>query len=153
MTTYQEEPWLRVSPELPRHFVASWREVEAQDMGGLVMDPDWAGYDALAAQGVLQLVTARKAGVLLGYHMSLLVPHLHYAGVLAAQTDTFYVRPGWRKGWLAYRLMQAVERAWQAKGVQLAFTMSKHGRRQEPFFLRLGWVPIEQMYVKRLGKE
>jgi len=153
MTTYQEEPWAQLSPALPRHLVASWREVEAADMGGLMLDPDWAGYDALDAQGVLQLMTARQAEELLGYHLSLLVPHLHYAGVLAAQTDTFYVRPGWRKGWVAYRLMQAVERAWQAKGVQIAFTMSKDGRGQERFFQRLGWRPIEQMYVKRVGKE
>lgn len=153
MTTYQEEPWALVCHELLPYFTASWLEVEASEVPELTLNPDFARYDALAAQGALQLITAREDQRLLGYHLSVVYHHLHYQGVLAAHTDTFYLLPAQRKGWTAYRLLQAVEAAWRRRGVQVAIVMGKQERPMNGFFQRLGWQASEQTYVKRLKED
>jgi hypothetical protein len=148
--TYQEEAWSAVLPELEACWKAHWQEV-AQDQDKMPLDVDYASYGALEQMGALHVVTARVDGDLAGYFISFIRPHLHYASTLCAYVDVYYVKPGYRVGYLALRLFRAAEAFLQARGVQKVFAGTKVYKDMGALFRRLDWVETETVYTKWIG--
>jgi L-amino acid N-acyltransferase YncA len=59
--------------------------------GVIKLDLDLEQFKLLEDSGVLKVVTARKDGVLIGYIVWLLFPHLHFKGVLHAIADLYHI--------------------------------------------------------------
>jgi hypothetical protein len=122
------------------------------DHDAVPLDPDFNAYAALDHVGQLQVITVRSDGDLVGYHTSIVRPHLHYKGTLHAQVDLYYLHPEFRRGINGLRLFEAAERAWRERGVIKAMTGTKlhdHlnvGR----IFERQGWRATEHSYTKVL---
>jgi N-acetylglutamate synthase-like GNAT family acetyltransferase len=149
-TVYQVEPWASFKVEARELFVRHWREV-ALNHAQVPLDVDYERYDEMAARGAVHVVTARRDGLLIGYHVAFIAGHMHYRSTLHAVTDVYWIAPECRHGVTAIRLFQAVERELAKRGVKKLFTATKLHLDQGPLFERLGYKPVERMYSKLLG--
>ena len=99
----------------------------------------------------MQVVSVRKDGELIGYHMGLIVTHPHYkdAGLMST-TDMFYILPEHRKGGVGAKLIMAVEAAMRERGVVKAFISTKLHQNHTDLFEALGWEPTDTVFSKIL---
>lgn len=146
-TIYQTEPWATFKAEARELFVRHWKEV-ALNHADVPLDIDHARYDALAAAGGLHVLTARRGGLLIGYQVTIVSPHLHYRSTLHGITDVYWIAPECRHGVTAIRLFQAAERELKKLGVRKLFTATKLHLDQGSLFERLGYKPVERLYAK-----
>ena len=147
MTVYAVEPWAAFKAEAAEMFVRHWQEI-ALNHADVPLDIDHAKYDSLAAAGALHVLTARREGRLIGYHVAIVSGHLHYASTLHGITDVYYVAPEFRHGVTGMRMFQAVEREMKAIGVKKLFTATKLHLDQGTLFEHLGYKPVERLYAK-----
>lgn len=146
-TVYQAEPWSTFKVEARELFERHWREI-ALNHAEVPLDIDYARYDSLARAGGLHVLTVRRAGALIGYHVAIVSPHLHYQSTLHGITDVYWIAPECRHGLTAVRLFQAVERELKKRGVRKLFTATKLHLDQGPLFEFLGFKPVERLYAK-----
>lgn len=147
MTAYAVERWRHLRAEMLPMLVRHWREI-ALNHADVPLDIDEARYAQLDESGHLHILTARREGVLIGYHVAIVSVHLHYASTLHGITDVYYIAPEARHGVTGMRLFQAVEREMKALGVRKLFTATKLHLDQGPLFERLGYKPVERLYAK-----
>lgn len=147
MTTYAVERWRDLRAEMMPLLVRHWHEV-ALNHKDVPLDIDEARYRNLDESGALHIVTARRGGELIGYHVAIVSTHLHYASTLHGITDVYWIRPECRHGVTAMRLFQAVERELKAIGVRKLFTATKLHIDQGSLFDRLGYRAVERLYAK-----
>lgn len=147
MTVYAVERWRDLRPEMLPMLVRHWREI-ALNHADVPLDIDEARYAQLDESGHLHIVTARREGALIGYHVAIVSAHLHYASTLHGITDVYFIAPEARHGVTGMRLFQAVEREMKALGVRKLFTATKLHLDQGPLFERLGYRPVERLYAK-----
>lgn len=147
MTEYAVEQWKEVKGEMPALWDRHWKEV-ALNHAEVPLDVDHERYDALADAGVLHVVTARRDGVLIGYHIAIISTHLHYKSTKHGITDVYYIAPEYRHGIAAVRLFQRVEKELKAAGVRKLFTGVKLHIDNGPLFEHLGYKPVERLYSK-----
>lgn len=81
-------------------------------------DPDVDLYRMMEKYGVLQIVTAREDGELLGYCIVMVARAPQRKNVIEAQGDMYYIAPHARKGWVGVRLLRHSIELLQAKGVK-----------------------------------
>jgi Acetyltransferase (GNAT) family len=146
-TVYQTEPWATFKVEARELFERHWREI-ALNHAEVPLDIDHARYDAMAAAGGLHVLTVRRAGKLIGYHIAIVSGHLHYASTLHGITDVYWIAPECRHGVTAVRMFQAVERELKRRGVRKLFTATKLHLDQGALFEHLGYRPVERLYAK-----
>ena len=127
-----------------------WEEV-ANNKDKIPLDVHFEAYELMAQTGELHIVTARHKGVLVGYHWSIIRPHLHYYSTLHAFTDICFLLPEYRTGMNGVLLMKAFEDTTKVKGVKKLFTGSKVKFDKSPIFERLDWVRSEVVYTKWIG--
>ena len=147
MTTYAVERWRDLRGEMLPLLVRHWKEV-ALNHADVPLDIDEARYKSLDESGSLHIVTARRDGILIGYHVAIVSTHLHYASTLHGITDVYWIAPESRHGVTAMRLFQTVERELRALGVRKLFTATKLHLDQGALFDRLGYKPVERLYAK-----
>lgn len=138
-----------------------WREV-ARDQDEVPYDPDVPQYLLLDSIGALQVLVARCNGKMVGYHLSIIRPHLHYKSTLHAFTDIYYVNPEYRRGTGAgINLFLEAVRLWAKRGVRKAYTgtkifgVSALGKSLDISLLlkRQGWQLGEHMFTLLIGDE
>ena len=149
MVTFALEKMQDVQREMEELLPLHWQEI-AGDQEIIKLDPDWPSYFAMENTGVVHAMFARSAGIMVGYHISFLRPHLHYRSSFSAITDVYFVHPDFRKGRTGIELFKAVEKSWKARGVQKAFTGCKTYHDLTGIFERMGWVFREKLFVKVL---
>lgn len=103
--TYQVENYLEALPEIKEHYQAHWEEM-AMYKDKIPLDMDYSKYEFLAKQELLHLLTVRADGELIGYHISVVSPHLHYKSTLHAMCDIYRLRPDMRKGMTGVRMFK-----------------------------------------------
>jgi hypothetical protein len=148
--SFRWERFAFVAHETPPLFEQHWREV-ALNKDAIRLDPDWDRYFQLDAAGVLQILTVRVEGKLVGYHFVFIYPHLHYFSTSSAETDMFYLTPEYRQGLTGYNLLRFVRDGLKQHGVKQHSIRTKlHIQSFEPLLRRLGYRPIETVYCKLL---
>ncbi len=150
MITYQVENWSDVQKEMAPLWVKHWEEV-ALNRDKMPLAPDFDRYDFMEQKGFLHIVVARKAGEIVGYHFTIVGPHLHYVTTLCGQTDIYYIAPEHRTGRTPLRLFQHVEKTLKDRGVKKLFTGTKLSLDAGPLFQFMGWSPTETLYTKYIG--
>lgn len=150
MVTYAVEDWFAVRPEMEPLWFKHWEEV-AVNRDTIKLDPDFDSYDTMARNGMLHIVVARKEGVVIGYHFSIVKAHLHYKTSLSGLTDIYYIAPEHRSGRTPLRMFQHVEKTLKARGVQKLFTGTKLSLDAGPLFEFMGWTETERLYIKMIG--
>lgn len=150
MVTYAVEDWFAVRDQMAPLWPQHWEEV-AVNRDLIPLDPDLACYDLMANAGMLHIVVARKEGEVIGYHFTIVKPHLHYRQSLSAFTDIYFLAPQYRTGRTPLRLFEFVEKTLKARGVQKMFTGTKLSLDAGPLFEKMGWTETERLYIKVLG--
>lgn len=146
-TVYAVERWRDLRLEMLPLLVRHWREV-ALNHADVPLDIDEDKYKQLDEAGGLHIVTVRRDGLLIGYHVAIVSTHLHYASTLHGITDVYWIAPECRHGVTAMRMFQAVERELKKLGVRKLFTATKLHLDQGSLFERLGYKPVERVYAK-----
>ncbi len=120
------------------------------------LDPDWDRYLQYDVANILQVLTVRDRGVLVGYVFMLVHPHLHYASTVWAQSDIFWLDPAYRFGWTAMKMFKEVVAGMRKLGVKVVMINAKlHFEADRgtigKLFERLGFKPTETIYSLHLG--
>lgn len=147
MITYQVEDYNNCCAEIDHHLENHWHEV-ALDHTSVPLCKDEREYQRLADCGQLHILTVRKDGALVGYHASIIRPHLHYATTLHAFVDVYYVSPECRQGRVGVQLFIEAEKSLKSRGVKKIFSGTKTHKHMGAIFERLGWRETETLYSK-----
>ena len=129
MITYQREEWQDCLAEMEQLWPLHWEEVAA-DKDVIPLEPNYEMYDWIDQNGQLHVVTVRCDGKLIGYHTSIVRPHLHYKSSLSAFTDMYFIHPDYRsaKGGRARRLCEFSKQAADSLGIPLIIGVLSNNR-------------------------
>ena len=128
-------------------YLEHWEEV-ALNKDAIPLKMDYGRYNKLDDAGALHVVTARNDGELIGYHMSMVWTHMHYADSLTAFTDIFFLRKEYRKGTGAgIKLFKFMINSLRERGVQRIYMGTKLSLDIGPILERLGFKAIERIYT------
>jgi len=112
------------------------------------LNADMASYEEAEENHNLHIVTCRIDGVLVGYHLSFIRPHLHYKDSLTAYTDLFFIHPSYRRGRIGVNLFKYAEKTLWQRGVQRIYMPTKLKLDVGALFEHLGFDAIERVYTK-----
>ncbi len=150
MITYQVERFADTYQEALPLLRAHWQEV-AVNQDTVPFDPDVQGYLNYEAAGAMHIVTVRENGALVGYHVSLVKPHLHYNSTLVAFTDIYYLAPAQRiRPRAALRLFQETERTLKKRGVRLITSTTKICHDHSRLLSFVGYEETDRVFMKVL---
>ena len=147
MIEFEIAPYSVLREEIKPLIIDHWQEI-ALDKETVKLDPDWDEYDRLAEAGQLHLLTARENGVLVGYYVGIVKPHLHYKNSLMAFNDVLYIKPTHRQGMTGVRLFKEIERTLKERGVEKMFMNTKEHHNFGVILERLGYRKTETIYTK-----
>jgi len=149
MLVAQAEPYTKVLPELQEIYPDHWRELAAAP--DIPLDPNYEAYRTLDTAGCVLVVTLRDDKRLAGYFIGFLFPELHYLSCYACTGDIFYIRPEYRlRGWGGVKLFRQVEAELRKRKVQRWHVTSKLAHDCSPLLRRMGFIPVEMHFSKRL---
>jgi len=147
---YQTETFDAVITEIQPLLQKHWEDV-ALNQDKVKLNPNWRAYQFLEREGALHITTARNKGRLVGYVIYLLSNWLHYKEEVLADGDIFWLDPDYRKGMTGVRLLKEAEQSLIARGVTAISNKVKLHKDVGRVFERLGYTPIERVYMKRVG--
>lgn len=147
---FQVEKWSDCKAEMALLWPLHWEEV-ANDKDKIKLDVWYEAYDEMEKSGQLHIVTARDEEKIVGYHWSVVRPHLHYKSSLTAYTDIYFLHPSYRRGMNGIKLFKFVEKSLKERGVEKMYTASKIKLDKSSIFEFLGWHEAETVYTKYIG--
>lgn len=127
-----------------------WEEI-ALDRAKVPLNPDIDTFRLLEEAGLLLIVTARDGGKMVGYHVSIVRPHLHYKQSLTAYADMYFIHPDYRQGMTGVRLFKFLEQELRERGVDRIYQGTKVHKDMGRLFERLGYKETERLFVKWIG--
>lgn len=127
-----------------------WEEI-ALDRQKVPLNPDIDTFRTLEDAGLLLIVTARDEGKLIGYHVTIVRPHLHYKHSLTGYADMYFMHPHYRQGMTGVRLFKFVEQVLRDMGVDRIYQGTKLHKDMGRLFERLGYKETERLFVKWIG--
>lgn len=139
------EAYLPAVEELRVLHAELWAE-KARDHDAIPLDMNYQAYEDFAVLGALHLVTARHDGKLVGYHLSVIHPHLHYKTILTCYTDLFYLRKDFRTGLTGYKMLKFFRDSVKERGAKLVYMGHSLTTDLGAVLGRLGFEPIECAY-------
>jgi hypothetical protein len=148
MITYQLEKFVDVYPEVLGLLALHWEEV-ALNKDIIKLEPDVEMYKQHERDGALHLLTVRENGVIIGYHCSIVKPHLHYASSLTAFVDVYFVDPKKRDmPRVAMRMFKEAEKTLAQRGVQRISASTKIHLDKSSLLVHLGFSEAERVFIK-----
>ncbi len=117
------------------------------------LNPDVDTYLKLEAAGVLHIITARNDAKLIGYVSMIVKEHIHYRDVLMATDDIHFLHKDYRHGFAGIRMLRFAEQEMRKLGVKVMALRAKVASNHGLLFQRLGFEPMDVVYLKRLDQE
>lgn len=127
-----------------------WEEI-ALDKAKVPLNPDLDTFRLLEEAGLLLIVTARDGEKMVGYHVTIVRPHLHYKHSLTAYADMYFIHPDYRQGMTGVRLFKYLEGVLRERGVDRIYQGTKTHKDMGRLFERLGYKETERLFVKWIG--
>ena len=115
----------------------------------MVLNPDWARYNALDDQGLLIMTGVFDGALCVGYEMCFMQPHIHYKDTVVAWSDVLLVRKAYRDTSAGGRLMLATAAACKARGAHKLLRHAKPGTALD-LMLASRKPPFEHVYAQEL---
>lgn len=115
------------------------------------LEPDYEAYRRIGQAGMLRTVTCRADGVLVGYIVFIVSPHLHYKSCATAIEDIYFVKKEYRKGRVGIRLFQYAEKVLKDRGVKRIVMHTKVHLDNSKLFEYLGYKWTDKVFSKMLG--
>lgn len=135
----------RIEPLLCAH----WGEV-ARHRSAVPLNPSWDYYYASEKIDRLVVVVAEHGVELVGYNVYFLAPMLHNMPTLLAKNDIIYIRPEYRRGSLAVRMMAMGESQAKRLGASIVSMHVKTDHDFSRLLLRAGYAEVETTFSKVL---
>lgn len=149
MTVFARELLCEVVQEVQPLLIAHYEELTLhKDI--VKLDPQWDQYALLEKMERFTVFTARDGGALVGYSAYFVNRHIHYAGLVHASNDVFYIDPAHRRGTTALRFLRHCEEQLRAQGVKKLMYHCKPSNNFAPILHRLGYADEEVMVGKIL---
>ena len=114
------------------------------------LDPMWDEYEAVERRGKAFVLGAQVGDELVGYSLTFVGPHIHYANTIAAHNDVVFLTKEHRRSGLGLELIQATERLARDKGAVYITWHAKPGSALERMMPRMGYRAHETVFLKRL---
>lgn len=149
------ESWDEFWPEAEALAREHWDEVEDGVEARRPFAPDAAKMRALNIMGVLQVYSARRAGVLVGYATWQIMPDIESAGLLIAQQGAWFVSPSAKSQTIGYRLFEFSLVSLRLLGVKMLFPHHRtqgRGKDLGKFFARWGAKHTQNTYSLWIGE-
>lgn len=150
MITYQVETWGDYFKDCQKLWKEHYDEIAVMK-DKIAMNPNIAFYQEMENSGILHLLTVRDEGEMIGYHISFVRPHPHYADMLCGFVDAYFLTPSKRKGMIGVKMIKKAEESLKARGVRKLFTGTKNSKDMSKIFEYLGWHLTEQLFTKYIG--
>lgn len=150
MVTYTVEKMADILDEFKVLCVHHWQEI-AGYKEQIALDPDWGKYLKMEELGMLAVMTARSSGVLVGYSVFIITPHLHYQQCLMAMNDLIYILPEHR-GYAGAKLILESHRFMVALGAERIMWHIKPGNDWSSVLAKMGYKQEEIMMGIYVGK-
>lgn len=150
MITFQLESWSDYFRDCQDLWVEHYNEI-ALDKERMEMRPDIEAYQRLEATGQLQILTARDSGIMVGYLLTVIRPHMHYAGVLCGFEDSYFLSKDHRRGMVGVKLIREGIKQMKFAGVKKCFFMTKAFLDMGRIFERLGFSKSDIVYAAWIG--
>jgi len=153
--TFAWERFTEVLPELAPMMERHAQEVSVK-RSRVVLDIDYNLHCTYQIAGLLQLLTARRRGELVGYMMAMVGPHLDYRSTRWCSIIKYYLQPECRSGWTGVHMFKEFERKMRElnvsvmNGTEAVRYRNKRNYRVERLFKRLGYRMIERTFTKEL---
>jgi len=148
--TFQCERFADIVPELKICHYEHYSETEFYRLG-LPLDPKYEQISEIERMGQAVQFTARdESGELAGNILMYVSRSLH-TDSMSANEDTLYIKPQYRKGFMAVRFMQYVEDSLRLIGVREIFTDSKTVNNAHRLVEYLGYKHVANRYAKVFG--
>ena len=144
--TFQRETWADYFRDCQALWVEHYDEL-ALRKDRMKMKPDVPAYEAMEAAGILDILTVREDGEMIGYVLSAVRPHLHYADTLCGFEDAYFLRKISRRGMLGVRMIREWLMAMRARWCVVAYGMTKPWLDNGPIFERLGGKLSDNVYA------
>jgi len=150
--TFHSESWDAYynDPDRERLWVEHYSEFVPAHENKMPIGPDCKAYQALANAGALEIITARKAGRMIGYCLIVCRRHIHYDSLCAFE-DSYFVTKSERLGSVGTRLIKRALEVCEARGCVRAYWMTKEFNSIGKLFERMGMQKIDSVYAVWLG--
>lgn len=151
MITYSVELMDECLEDMRHLWMVHWEEI-ALDKDKIALEPDIDTFRHLEAAGALHVVVARdEVQQVVGYHVSVVRPHLHYRSSLTAYVDMYFIHPDHRRGRVGIKLFLYAEQTLRELGVQRIYTGTKLHKDMGRLLEFIGHKETERLYTKYIG--
>lgn len=125
-----------------------WEEI-ARNKEVMVLKPNVPVYRALQDSGALIGLGAFDGDRMVGYCVSIITPHLHYADLIYTSNDVIFISATHRGGSAGIRLMRETERLAAERGSQLMLWHAKPGTALVEILPRMGGYAVQDVIYSR----
>lgn len=120
------------------------------------IDPEYQQYLGLELGGVLRFLAVRDRGVLIGFLLCTIGPHMDFISTRWASILKLYLKPSHRHGARAMKMLRMAHALMREEGVKIVTGASREGyttprgRRVASLWEFAGYSPLETVFVKVL---
>lgn len=151
MITYALESWDTYAKEAPSLWAAHYEELcRAELKPRKPMSPDGPFFQFCESRGMLQVLTGRKAGVMVAYSVVIVRRHSHY-DILAGFEDAYFLTSAERGAGQGTQLVNAALYHLRRRGVQEVYFMTHSLCDRSKMFEKLGFALQGKCYSKWLS--
>lgn len=143
---YQIEPLAVVRPEIEAILPAMWAEM-AEGFEEERAEPNWEMYLALERKKAAFLLTAREAGVFVGYLGILVYPNSSLRNELSASSTSYYVVKRRDRGVILRGLIRYAADVCRRAGVRKMTVKTHPWASAEPVLVNLAFREIEKIFM------
>jgi len=148
MFEYKDDSWLENLNELKEVINEHYEELSVTKE--FPLDPDWDAYKSLLDIGRLKFFTCKNDGVLVGYIIFFIAPHLHYKTCLTAFEVIYFLKKEYRKGRVGVRMFQFAEKTLKEQGINRIIYNTKVHSDNSSLFEYLGYKFVDKVFTKLL---
>ena len=130
-------------------FEDHWQEV-AKNKKVMVLKPDYDKYRFLEESGIMRTLVAYEDGVVIGYSVNFIQPHLHYSDLISCYNDIVFLSKEKRNSPVGLKLLRATEKAAKEWGADMMLWHVKEGTSIDSILPRLGYGVQDIVYSKTL---
>ncbi len=117
---------------------------------GRKLNPDIFTYLELERLEMLQIATIRHDNILIGYHLSIIRPHLHHKDVLAGFEDSSFITKRYRFSRIPVKLITFAENELRIRGVKEIFLTVRSIAGSGRLIQSRGYIEQSKIYSKRI---
>jgi len=130
-------------------FEDHWQEV-AKNKKVMVLKPDYDKYRFLEESGIMRTLVAYEDGIVIGYSVNFIQPHLHYSDLISCYNDIVFLSKEKRNSPVGLKLLRATEKAAKEWGADMMLWHVKEGPSIDSILPRLGYGVQDIVYSKTL---